>query len=32
MTYNLEQVILFCIICIPPWYDRSATMLHTEAC
>jgi hypothetical protein len=32
MTYNLEQVILFCIICIPPWYDRSVTMLRTEAC
>jgi hypothetical protein len=32
MTYNLEQVILFCIICITPWYDRSVTMLRTEAC
>ena len=32
MTYNLEQVILFCIICITPWYDRSVIMLRTEAC
>ena len=32
MTYNLEQVILFCIRCITPWYDRSVTMLRTEAC
>jgi hypothetical protein len=32
MTCNLEQVILFCIICITPWYDRSVTMLRTEAC
>jgi hypothetical protein len=30
MTYNLEQVILFCIICITPWYDRSVTMLRTK--
>jgi hypothetical protein len=32
MTYNVEKVILFCIICITPWYDRSVTMLRTEAC
>ena len=32
MTYNLEPVILFCIICITPWYDLSVTMLRTEAC
>jgi hypothetical protein len=32
MTFSLEQVILFCIICITPWYDRSVTMLRTEAC
>ena len=32
MTYNVEKVILFCIICITPWYYRSVTMLRTEAC